>query len=312
MSTTATTTGARDAGARPGHPDPTRRGIPFGALGPFFAIAFGLGWGVAALGILFTAQVEALFGPVSGTNPLFILAVYSPGLAGVFLVWRYYGLRGLGHYFRRLTLWRMPAAWWLFLLLGIPAVKYLGAAINGTATQFPFAPWYAVLPALALALLIGPVEEFGWRGVALPLLQRRFAPLWSSLILGTIWGLWHLPAFVLGGTPQSAWSFGPYVVGVLALAVILTPMFNAAGGSLLVAALFHYTQNNPLWPEAQPWENVIFAFVAVALVLLNRRAMLRREGAVTEVLLPGDADTPDGSRRAARPTSAVAGKGVRA
>ena len=96
------------------------------SLGPFFALAFGLGWGLAAPAILVTEQVEAIFGPISGTNPLFILAVYSPGIAGVLLVWRHYGLTGLGRFFRRLTLWRMPPAWWLLLLIGIPAVKYLG------------------------------------------------------------------------------------------------------------------------------------------------------------------------------------------
>jgi membrane protease YdiL (CAAX protease family) len=112
-----------------------------------------------------------------------------------------------------------------------------------------------VVPALGVALLIGPVEELGWRGVALPLLQRRWAPLWASLILGGFWGLWHLPAFLLSGTPQSAWSFGPYVVGVLALSVMLTPMVNAARGSLLITALFHFQMNGPAWPDAQPWEN---------------------------------------------------------
>jgi membrane protease YdiL (CAAX protease family) len=43
-----------------------------------------------------------------------------------------------------------------------------------------------VLPALLPAFLIGPIEELGWRGVALPLLQRRFAPLWASLIVGVV------------------------------------------------------------------------------------------------------------------------------
>ena len=258
------------------------------ALVLFITFAFGLAWGILALLILFTAQIEAIFGPVGYTNPLFILAVWSPGLVGCFLVWWHYGLRGLGNFLRRLTLWRMPLAWWAFLVVGIAAVKYLGAAIGGTiADPFPFSPWYGVLPALALGLFIGPVEELGWRGVALPLLQRRFAPLWASLILGVFWGLWHAPAFLLSGTPQSAWTFGPYVVGVLALAVILTPMFNSAKGSLLIAALFHFQMNNPVWPDAQPWENFLFAMVAAVIVVANRKAMLTHEGAVTEVLMPG-------------------------
>jgi len=253
----------------------------------FMAITFGLGWGFGAALFLFTDQIEALFGPVSGTNPVFILLVWSPAIAGLALVWRHYGRSGVGSFLRRLTLWRMPSPWWVFLLLGIPAVKYVGAAFNGTAGDIPFSPWYGLLPAMAIALFIGPIEELGWRGVALPLLQRRFAPLWSALILGAFWAVWHAPSFLLSGTPQSAWSFGPYLFGVLALSVIITPYFNAAQGSILMAALFHFQINGPAWPDAQPWENYLFAVVATAVVILNRKAMLTRTNAVTDVLMPG-------------------------
>ena len=46
--------------------------------------------------------------------------------------------------------------------------------------------------------------------------------------------------------------------------------------------------NGPQWPEAQPWENYLFAAVAIIVVVFNRRSMLGREGAVTSVLAPGD------------------------
>lgn len=278
-----------------------QRGMSFGSLGVFFALTFGLSWGVIALLILFPNQIEAFFGEMGYTNPAFVLAVYSPGLVGVFLVWRRYGLKGLLSFFRRLTLWRMSLAWWLVLVIGMPAVFYVGAAIKGTLTDpFPFSPWYGVLPALAIALIIGPVEEFGWRGVALPLLQRRFAPLRAALILGTIVALWHLPAFFLSGTPQSGWSIAPFFIGVVAISVILTPMFNAARGSLLIAALFHFQMNGPAWPDAQPWDTLVFVIVAVVIVLVNRKAMFTREGAVTEVLMPGvGAGSPGDGRIAA-------------
>jgi membrane protease YdiL (CAAX protease family) len=268
----------------------------------FMAMTFGLGWGIGALLFLFTDQIEALFGPVSGTNPVFILLVWSPAIAGVTLVWRHYGRKGVGSFFRRLTLWRMPSPWWVFLLLGIPAVKYLGAAFNGTAGDFPFSPWYGLLPAMAIALFIGPVEELGWRGVALPLFQRRFVPLWSALILGAFWAVWHAPSFLLSGTPQSAWSFGPYLLGVLALSVIITPLFNAAHGSILMAALFHFQVNGPAWPDAQPWENYLFAAVAIAVVILNRKAMLTRTNAVTDVLMPDTGADISAPRRETMPT----------
>jgi membrane protease YdiL (CAAX protease family) len=267
----------------------TPAGMTTKTLAPFLALAFGLSWGLAVLFILFSEQIVAIFGELSYTNPLFILAVYSPGFAGVFLVWWYYGLKGLGSFLRRLTLWRAPIVWWLFLILGIPLLFYAGAAITGSiGDPFPFSPWVQVLPALALALFIGPIEEFGWRGVALPLLQRRFAPFWASLILGGIWGVWHVPAFLLSGTPQSAWSFGPFFIGVVALSVILTPMFNAARGSLLIAVLYHFQMNNPLWPDAQPWDTLMFAIAAVIVVLLNRRQMFQRGDGMTDVLMPKD------------------------
>jgi membrane protease YdiL (CAAX protease family) len=275
----------------------TARGMRFGALAPFVGIAFGLAWGLVALFILFTAQIEAIFGPVGYTNPLFILAVYAPAFAGLAVVWRYYGLAGVASYVRRFTLWRMPLTWWLFLVLGIPAVVYLGAALKGTLTDpFPFSPWHTVVPALAIGLVIGPVEELGWRGVALPLLQRRLVPLWASLILAGIWGLWHVPAFFLSGTPQSAWSLGPYIIGIVAITVILTPMFNAARGSILIPALYHYQLNNPVWPDAQPWDTLVWVVVAVVVVVLNRRSMFTRDGAVTEVLMSREAGGHEATR----------------
>lgn len=260
------------------------KGMRVGSLIPFFAITFGLAWGIGTL-LVTVPQLEQVFGPMSYTNPLFILMVWAPAFAGFGLVLKHYGLKGLGSFVRRLTLRQMPATWWGLLLLGIPATFYIGATIKGTfPAPFPFSPWYSVFAALATALMIGPVEEFGWRGIALPLLQRRFTPFVASLVLGAVWAIWHLPAFFMSGTPQSSWSFGAFFVGVMAITLILTPMFNAGRGSLLVAFLFHFMMNNPVWPDAQPWDSVLFAVVAVIVVVANRKTMFSRDAAVTDVI----------------------------
>ena len=264
-----------------------RREMTVRTLIPFLALTFGLTWGIAALLIFFTDQVVAVFGEISSTNPLFILAVYSPGIVGIFLVWRYYGLKGLGSFLRRLTLWRMPRVWWLFLIFGIPALAYLSAALNGSISDpFPFSPAYLVIPALAHAFFLGTIEEFGWRGVALPLLQRRLAPFWAGLIVGIIWAAWHIPAFLMSGLKYGAWSALPYFGGVIALSVILTPMFNSARGSLLIAYLFHFQVMNPIIPDAQPWDSLVFGLAAVVIVILTRSTMFKKGAGVTEVLMP--------------------------
>jgi membrane protease YdiL (CAAX protease family) len=262
---------------------------------PLLAISFGLTWSIAAILILYYDQVVAIFGEISMSNPLYILAVYSPGIAGVFLVWRHYGLKGLGSFLKRMTLWRAPVKWWLFLILGVPAVVYTGAAIKGSISDpFPYSPWTMVLPALALRFFLGPIEEFGWRGVALPLLQRRFTPFWAGLIIGIICAAWHIPAFLMSGSPMSNWSFVPYFGGVVAIYVILTAFFNASRGSLLVAYLYHFQMMNPIFPDAQPYDNILWIAVAVIVVWLNRRKMFSREAGVTHIIEePTPSDQPD-------------------
>jgi len=256
-------------------------------LVPFLALTFGLTWGIAALLIFFTDQVVAVFGEITSSNPLFILAVYAPGFTSIFLVWRTYGLKGLGSFLRRLTLVRMPLAWWLFLVLGIPALKYIGAALNGTIGEFPYSPWFLVLPALAQAFFLGTIEEFGWRGIALPLLQRKMAPIWAGLVVGIIWAVWHLPAFLLGGgLVYDSWAVVPFFIGTIALSMTITPLFNSARGSILIAYLTHFQLMNPIIPDGQPWENYIFAIATVVIVFLNRRTMFKKGTGVTEVLMP--------------------------
>jgi len=257
-------------------------------LKPFLALTFGLTWGIAALLIFFNDQVVAIFGEITSSNPLFILAVYAPCFAAVFLVWRTYGLKGLGSFLRRLTLSRMPRVWWLFLLLGIPALAYLAAALNGTiGDPFPFSPWHLIFPALAHSFFLGTLEEFGWRGIALPLLQRKMAPFWAGLTLGVIHAVWHFPAFLIGGGLQyGSWSLLPYIGGVIALNIIITPLFNASRGSLLIAYLWHFQMMNPIFPDTQPWDNLVFGIAAVVIVVLNRRTMFKKGYGVTEVLMP--------------------------
>ena len=61
----------------------------------------------------------------------------------------------------------------------------------------------------------------------------------------------------------------------------------------LIAVLFHFQMNGPAWPDAQPWDMYLFAVVAVIVVLVNRKAMLSRASAATNVLMPGQEARPE-------------------
>ncbi len=260
--------------------------IPFTSLVPFFLITFGVTWGILALFILLPEPMVSIFGELTGEHPLFFLAVWAPAIAAFIIIIYNSGLRGLRRYLSRLLLWHCSPAWYVFLLIGIPLLFFSGSALKGNlfTEPFSFSSVQSMIVALALTAIKGPVEEFGWRGLALPLLQRKFAPIWAGLILGVIWGGWHLPAFLLSGTPQGGWSFAPFFVGSIALSAIVTPLFNKSGGSILLPAVFHFQCNNPIWPDAQPYDTLFFAAAAILIVWINRKVMFRKTDAVTDVI----------------------------
>ena len=276
--------------------------VPFRALAAYLLISVGVTWTILGLLLVFPARMEATFGPLSVGNPMFILAVYSPAIAAFVLVMHYGGFAGFRRYLSRLLLWRCHWGWYAYLIVGIPLLFYAGAALKGTLFEPPsFASTGQLLMAFGLMLFLGPVEEFGWRGLALPLLQRRFAPLWAGLVLGFIWGLWHMPAFFLSGIPQGEWSFLPFLIGSVAVGVVLTPMFNASRGSLLLPILYHWQLINPVFPDAQPHDTLMFVAAAVVVTWLHRDTMLRRGTGITEVIPTASAAKPDTDPAPIRP-----------
>ena len=258
---------------------------PIRSVWVFFALTFGIAWGIVVILIAFQDALEAVLGELSAGHPLFILAVYAPAIAAFSLVLWHGGWTGIRAFLFRLTLWRAHIGWYGVMLVVVPLIFYMGALIGG----LPLAPpeprgLAAMIGLMAFMLVLGPVEEFGWRGYALPLMQRRMTPFWAGLWLGVVWAVWHLPAFYLGGTPQSQWDILPFMVGAVAVSVIVTGFFNAAGGSILVSILFHWQLVLPIWPDAQPWDVVLFIVLAGVVVWVDRRRMFSGQDAATEVM----------------------------
>jgi len=263
-----------------------KNAIPFISIVPFLLITFFITWGILALFMVLPEAMSRIFGQLSGNNPLFFLAVWAPAIAAFIIISRKTGLGGLRHYLSRVLRWRTHRSWYVFLFLGIPLVFYGGSALKGNLLDdpFPFATGQALLIALFLGMIKGPLEEFGWRGFALPLLQRKMAPFWSGLVLGIIWGFWHLPAFLVSGTQQSAWSFLPFFAGTVTISLIITALFNDSKGSILLPMVMHFQLMNPIWPDAQPYDTYLLIVVAVLVVWFRRRTIFSRTGGITEIV----------------------------
>ena len=86
-------------------------------------------------------------------------------------------------------------------------------------------------------LIVG--EEVGWRGFALPYLLGRWPALASSLVLGLVWALWHLPNFFLPGYPHHGLPFTAFVLLIVSYSVLFTWLSLRTDGSLPLAVVFH-------------------------------------------------------------------------
>jgi len=267
-------------------PTRSKPDLPSSALVLFVGITFVITWGLIGIYILFPELAAATFGEISGSHPFFFLATWSPAIAAFVVVFLHSGMAGIRAFLSRLLLWRCSVGWAAFILLFLPLVFVAGSLVKGGPVLAPLPPEGVgpVVAVLFMMLVLGPIEEFGWRGVMQPLLQRHMAPIWAGLIIGATWGFWHLPAFFLSSTVYAEWNFLPFFIGNVTLAVLVTPIFNSARGSLLWPMLFHWQLINPFWPDAQPWDTIILVVVAVIVVWWNRDTMFAREGAVTAVV----------------------------
>jgi uncharacterized protein len=266
---------------------PTRPdAMPASALAAFLGITFLVTWGLIGGYVVVPEMAAAAFGVISGAHPVFFLATWAPAMAAFVVVFFHCGMAGVRAFLSRLLLWRCPAGWVAFILVVVPLVFVAGSLIDGGPVLAPLPPEGVgpVVAVLFMMLMLGPVEEFGWRGVMQPLLQRHVAPIWAGLIIGATWGLWHLPAFFLSSMVYAEWNFLPFFVGNVTLAVLVTPIFNSTRGSLLWPMLFHWQLINPFWPGAQPWDTWILVAVAAVVVWWNRRTMFTRAGAATAVV----------------------------
>ena len=236
----------------------------------FFLLTFAITWGLALLIVLFPGSFEALFGKLSPSNPVFIVAVAGPTLAATILTLARDGWAGLRMLYARLTQWRFGLQWYALLLVGMPLLGYIISWVTGSEPKYDLSTPVLLFSLLLNELILGPIgEELGWRGFAFPRLLQQFNPLVASLILGAIWGVWHLPAFFLSGLPQTNLAIPVFLFGALCLSILATWIYLHTGGSVLSMVLFHFMVNCSMDVLGAPLPAFTWVMaVAAALVIL--------------------------------------------
>ncbi len=232
-------------------------------LALFFAITFILSW-------LFFVPAAIFFkGVVNSITvfscPQFIilqtLGAAVPSFVAILLIKRFYGKEILGRVFKRYTLWKLGKKWYFYSIFLYPLITLFSIAIytifkGYSFTLDPNTPLVNMINRIGIigVLLSLPfiyitqifssplLEEMGWRGLALPLLQNRFNALTSSVIIGLAWGAWHLPLSYVYNNGFTIINF-LLTIDMIALSIMMTWLINNTKGSMLTALLFHASLN---------------------------------------------------------------------
>jgi membrane protease YdiL (CAAX protease family) len=261
-------------------------------LTTYFGLTFAISWTIWLGLILGSLHIQT---PVAAV--LNVVAIAGPSIAAVVLA-TVLGRAERQRLLAGFSLSRWSVRWTAVALVLPPAMVVTAIAVSVTAFGAPSPAVSFTLAGVVLGEFVrvlflgGPVgEELGWRGFALPRLQQRRNALDASIVLGLVWGLWHLPLYFVLGTGQSeilragaspAFAIGGFVGWTIGLSVLLTWLFNQTGGSLIVVMLFHAAVNLAVFLPtavgsggAAAFMNVIITWlVAIGVVIRFGRARL--------------------------------------
>ena len=199
----------------------------------FFTLAFALMW------ILFLAVA---FVPIPARSPLsgglILFGAFTPALAAAAVTFCSEGSCGVIALLRRITQWRVLPKYYVFALGFMAAIKLTAVLIYRASTsspRFDTSQWYLIPVAIAFSTPFQAGEEIGWRSYALPRLAEGFGLASTSVLLGFIWGVWHLPQFFIRGGNSYLAVLSSIRAAVTAMSVAFAWLYTRTNGGLLLA-----------------------------------------------------------------------------
>ena len=241
----------------------------------YFLLTFGWSW------LINFPRVLVYFDILSIPPVLFTimgyLSVFGPMIAAFLLTWNHSKREGVKLLWKSGWSTKFPKKWLIPTLLLMPLMGLLTFLIlkllNHPIQWKNGLPPAMIVPIGLLIYLLGALpEEYGWRGYALPRLQMKFSTLAASLILGIIWGLWHLPLHFIEGTTQINIPILEYLAQTILLSFIYTWLLNGTK-RVFVPILFHAIGNItaavfPYWVTSTGrWVSFILLLIAVILIV---------------------------------------------
>jgi membrane protease YdiL (CAAX protease family) len=206
----------------------------------YFVLTFATSWvGALAVAVPYLGRHKPL--PTMTGILMFPAMLLGPSLTGIVLTAVIDGRSGLRNLLSRMFLARLPARWYATLILPpilvLSVLLFLEAFVSST-----YAPNHFFIGIL-FGIPAGFLEEIGWMGYAFPKMRSQNDGLRPGILLGMLWGLWHLPVINYLGTatPHGKYwlpFFLAFTLAMTAMRVLIAWMY-ANTRSVLLAQLMH-------------------------------------------------------------------------
>jgi uncharacterized protein len=209
----------------------------------YFILAFFISWAL---------WIPSVLNSNGTPMPGFLLlisnfALLGPGIAAIIVLAFSKGRSGIKALFKNAWNWKFNKLW-LIAVICIPlAVIGISYVIKQLAESQAFALGDVGMPIPLFVIFMlfagGPLEEFGWRGFALPALLKKMPLVAASLVLGVLHGLWHLPLHFMEGTVQANIPIWEFIAVTAVGAIIYSWLFVKTNGSLIAMIIHHWSAN---------------------------------------------------------------------
>jgi membrane protease YdiL (CAAX protease family) len=248
---------------------------------PAGLVAVGKGW------ILPPPFIDLISLNFTGTEQasiflVFSLGVYGPLVAATTSSLLTGGKPALRKLWAEITMWR-TSLYWVMIVMFLPIILNLVGSVPAVLTGSLYNPSVSLqyfLPYFGFQLTTSGMEEIGWRGYALPCLQRTYTAERSSWILGAVWGVWHFPsiAFIY-------YTAGPFLVNylfaslmsIVGLAFVYTWLYNNMH-SVSMMIIFHGWSNTLGMYMVNAFNNPTAVLLTAALNWILAIILVRRYG----------------------------------
>lgn len=208
------------------------------------------------------------------------LGALGPTVSAFLVVYITKGKEGIRNLKKRLFKYKVGSKWILVALSPIALfilALLIDYIISGSLFNFrefistnelsrPSLFFLWILP----LVFYGIFEEIGWRGFALPRLQKKYTAFKATFILTIFWGFWHFPMFFYR-FDFSLFIFFGFFISLFFGAIIFTSLINSTKGSIFVVMVWHFLWNVVAVIDTIRLTTIMSVMITIAAILIIRK-----------------------------------------